>query len=68
MHLGVEEDFRPANKAHPALIVEGLDKILANCEKTGFASKMDAEIDGRRRTHVFDAFGNRLELIEAKNA
>lgn len=52
VHLGVEEDFRPAKKAHPALIVEGLDKILANCEKTRFASKMDAEIDGCRRAHV----------------
>lgn len=68
VHLGVEEDFRPAKKAHPALVVAGVDEILAKCEKAGFASKMDAEIDGRRRVHVFDPFGNRLELIEAKRA
>lgn len=68
VHLGVEEDFRPAKKAHPALVVEGLDEILVKCEKTGVASKMDAEIDGRRRVHIFDPFGNRLELIEAKSA
>lgn len=68
VHLGVEEDFRPAKKAHPALVVEGLDEILVKCEKTGIASKMDAEIDGRRRAHIFDPFGNRLELIEAKIA
>ena len=68
VHLGVEEDFRPAKKAHPALAVEGFDEILAKCEKSGFASKMDAEIEGRRRAHVFDPFGNRLELIEAKSA
>lgn len=67
VHLGVEEDFRPAKKAHPALVVEGLDEILERCEKAGLASKPDAEIDGRRRVHVFDPFGNRLELIEAKN-
>jgi len=66
VHLGIEEDFRPANKAHPALVVEGLDEILAKCEKAGLAKKPDAEIDGRRRVHVFDPFGNRLELIEAK--
>ncbi len=68
VHLGVEEDFRPAKKAHPALVVEGLNEILEKCERAGFASKPDAEIDGRRRVHVFDPFGNRLELIEAKNA
>jgi|SRR5690242_1433666 catechol 2,3-dioxygenase-like lactoylglutathione lyase family enzyme len=68
VHLGVEEDFRPAKKAHPALLVEGLDEILVKCEKTGVASKMDTEIDGRRRAHIFDPFGNRLELIEAKSA
>lgn len=66
VHLGVEEDFRPAKKAHPALVVEGLDEILVRCEAASLPSKPDAEIDGRRRLHVFDPFGNRLELIEAK--
>ena len=68
VHLGVEEDFRPAKKAHPALVVEGLDEILARCEKAGLPSKPDAEIDGRRRVHIFDPFGNRLELMEANRA
>ena len=67
VHLGVEEDFRPAKKAHPALVVEGLDGIFARCEGAGHTTKPNAEIDGRRRVHVFDPFGNRLELIEAKN-
>ena len=66
VHLGIEEEFRPAKKAHPALVVEGLDEILARCKAAGLPSKADAEIDGRRRVHVFDPFGNRLELIEAK--
>lgn len=66
VHLGVEEDFRPAKKAHPALVVEGLEEILARCEVAKLTTKPDAEIDGRRRVHVFDPFGNRLELIEAK--
>lgn len=67
VHLGVEEHFRPAKKARPALVVEGLHEILAKCEEAGLASKPDAEINGRRRVHVFDPFGNRLELIEAKS-
>ena len=65
VHLGVEEDFRPAKKAHPALVVEGLDEILERCRAAGLPTKPDAEIAGRRRVHVFDPFGNRLELMEA---
>ena len=68
VHLGVEADFRPAKKAHPALVVEGLDEILALCERAGLTFRPDEEIDGRRRIHVFDPFGNRLELIEAIRA
>ncbi|HEX8836114.1 MAG TPA: VOC family protein [Candidatus Acidoferrum sp.] len=67
VHLGAEEDFRPAKKAHPALLVEGLDEILAKCRAAGLPSRPDAEIDGRRRVHVFDPFGNRLELMEAND-
>jgi len=66
VHLGAEEDFHPAKKAHPALVVEGLDKILARCEAAGLPTKPDTEIDARRRVHAFDPFGNRVELIEAK--
>jgi|SRR5215467_10047695 len=66
IHLGVEEDFRPAQKAHPALVVEGMDEILTRCERAGFPSRPDADVDGRLRVHVFDPFGNRLELIEAQ--
>jgi catechol 2,3-dioxygenase-like lactoylglutathione lyase family enzyme len=68
VHLGVEEDFRPAKKAHPALVVEGFDEILSRCKAAKLSTKLDAEIDGRRRVHVFDPFGNRLELIEGKSA
>jgi len=64
VHLGAEEDFRPAKKAHPALLVEGLDEILSKCQAAGLSTKPDVQIDGRRRVHVFDPFGNRLELME----
>jgi catechol 2,3-dioxygenase-like lactoylglutathione lyase family enzyme len=67
VHLGVEEDFRPAKKAHPALVVEGLDEILERCRAAGLRTKPDAEMDGRRRVHVYDPFGNRLELLEANH-
>jgi catechol 2,3-dioxygenase-like lactoylglutathione lyase family enzyme len=64
LHLGMEMDFHPARRAHPAVVVEGLDEILASCERAGVSVKPDVSFDGFRRVHVFDPFGNRLELME----
>ena len=65
LHLGVEPDFRPARKAHPAFVVDGLDTLLATIQAEGF--EVDASqpaLDGYKRAHVFDPFGNRIELME----
>jgi rhamnulose-1-phosphate aldolase len=64
LHLGVEQDFRPAKKAHPALLVEGLAELAARCQQAGYPISHDAPLEGYDRLHVFDPFGNRLELIE----
>jgi predicted enzyme related to lactoylglutathione lyase len=64
LHLGLEPDFHPAKRAHPAFLVNGLDAILAACERAGFSTKPDTSFNGLRRVHVFDPFGNRLELME----
>jgi catechol 2,3-dioxygenase-like lactoylglutathione lyase family enzyme len=64
VHLGVEEDFRPARKAHPAFMVEGLDELRARLESAGVETKDDVQLEGHRRFHAFDPFGNRLELLE----
>jgi catechol 2,3-dioxygenase-like lactoylglutathione lyase family enzyme len=64
IHLGVEADFRAARKAHPALVVEGLAEIIARCTRLGYATKPDVTVDGYRRIHVDDPFGNRIELME----
>jgi catechol 2,3-dioxygenase-like lactoylglutathione lyase family enzyme len=64
LHLGIEPDFTPAKRAHPAFVVEGLDKILAACERAGITTKPDTSFNAFRRVHVFDPFGNRLELME----
>jgi len=68
LHLGIEPDFTPAKRAHPAFVVEGLDKILAACDRAGISSKPDTSFSGFRRVHVFDPFGNRLELMERAKA
>ena len=64
LHLGIETDFHPAKRAHPAFVIEGLDEVLASCERAGITVKPDVSFEGFRRVHVFDPFGNRLELLE----
>jgi catechol 2,3-dioxygenase-like lactoylglutathione lyase family enzyme len=65
LHLGVELDFHPARKAHPAFIVDDLDAAITKVERVRY--KIDASqppLDGYKRAHVFDPFGNRIELME----
>jgi len=64
IHLGVEKDFRPASKAHPALLVEGLDDLSKRCEQLGHAVISDEPLEGYHRVYVSDPFGNRIELME----
>ena len=64
LHLGIEPDFHAAKRAHPAFVVDGLDGIVAACQQAGLTTKPDASFNGFRRVHVFDPFGNRLELMQ----
>jgi catechol 2,3-dioxygenase-like lactoylglutathione lyase family enzyme len=64
LHLGIEPDFTPAKRAHPAFVVAELDEILAACERAGITAKPDTSFNNFRRVHVFYPFGNRLELME----
>jgi len=68
LHVGVEHPFRPAAKAHPALDVgsaAALEALARTLQEAGADVRWadDAEIPGRRRFHVEDPWGNRLELI-----
>lgn len=65
LHLGVEDGFRPARKAHPALRVADLDDLLARLDATGAPWRFDDELPAVRRAYVEDPFGNRIELIDA---
>ncbi len=65
IHLGVEGDFRPAHKAHPALLVSALAALLERCRRAGCTVVADEPLAGRARAYVSDPFGNRIELIEA---
>jgi NAD(P)H dehydrogenase (quinone) len=64
LHLGVEQGFRPARKAHPALLVEGLETFVARLDAAGYPIQRDVQFKGYVRVHVNDPFGNRIELME----
>ncbi len=65
LHLGVEKDFHPARKAHPAFIVDTLDDFLKKAQSAGYEiDTTQPPLDGFRRAHIFDPFGNRIELME----
>jgi len=65
IHLGVEADFRPAKKAHPALRCADYEGITARLRAAGVPVRDDENIPGLRRCHTTDPFGNRIELIHA---
>ena len=64
VHLGIDPDFRPARKAHPALRVDDLTALLRALEAADVAVRPDDPLDGDERAFVEDPFGNRIELIQ----
>ncbi|AXX98750.1 VOC family protein [Profundibacter amoris] len=66
VHLGVEQDFLPARKAHPAFQVQGVTVLLAHLEARGVAVTHHDNLPGFIRGYVNDPFGNRIELLEPK--
>ena len=65
LHIGVETDFRPARKAHPAFRVDDLEALIAKARSAGIETDTSQPpLDGYKRAHVFDPFGNRIELME----
>lgn len=64
VHLGVEADFRPARKAHPALLVEDLPSLIERLQARGYLVRDDEPLEGFHRVYADDPFGNRIELME----
>jgi catechol 2,3-dioxygenase-like lactoylglutathione lyase family enzyme len=63
IHLGVEADFIPAKKAHPGILVEGLDDLVATLASHDIKIMWDDKFPGYRRFYTFDTIGNRLEFL-----
>jgi catechol 2,3-dioxygenase-like lactoylglutathione lyase family enzyme len=68
VHLGVEKNFAPARKAHPAFIVDDLNALTAVLTNAGYAIAHDKPLQGYDRIFVDDPFGNRIELMEIKSS
>lgn len=64
LHLGVEADFTPARKAHPALVVSDLPALVERLAAHGHPAVRDEPLEGYDRLYVHDPFGNRLELMQ----
>ena len=66
VHLGVDADFRPAQKAHAGLLVSGLETLIEELRHAGYKVAEDEPLEGYFRVYVNDPFGNRLELMERR--
>lgn len=64
LHLGVEADFQPARKAHPGLLTDDLDGLVARLRDAGIDARWDCDFPGYRRCYVDDPVGNRIELLQ----
>lgn len=67
LHIGIEDPFRPARKAHPALRVEAaaLDAVAERLQAAGAPVDWDDRYPGARRVYTADPFGNRIEILAA---
>ena len=68
LHLGIEEPFSPARKAHPAFRIHRYRELLARLEASGYSAVPDTSLPGVERASVSDPFGNRVELINGEGA
>ena len=64
LHLGVEDDFRPARKAHPGILVGDLDALAGRLTAAGVEVRWDGDFPGHRRCYADDPVGNRLEFLQ----
>lgn len=64
VHLGIDQDFKPAQKAHPAIHVKNLGQLKQRILSKDIALSDDELLPGAKRFYVNDPFGNRIEFLE----
>jgi len=66
IHIGVQKDFQPATKAHPAIRVLDMGALRRRLKNHDIAVIQDDALVGLDRFYLTDPFGNRLEFVEAQ--
>lgn len=64
IHIGIEEPFAPAKKAHPAFQIENLEALKIHLTLNEISYTVDTDLPGANRIYVHDPFGNRIEILE----
>ncbi|MET0958816.1 MAG: VOC family protein [Psychrobacillus psychrotolerans] len=64
IHIGIEEPFAPAKKAHPAFQIENLDALKVHLSECDVSFIVDTDLPGANRIYIHDPFGNRIEILE----
>ncbi|SNT58243.1 Catechol 2,3-dioxygenase [Bacillus sp. OK838] len=64
IHIGIEEPFYPAKKAHPAFEIENIEELRKHLITNGIDVMDDDKLPGAKRFYISDPFGNRMELLE----
>ncbi len=67
LHVGVEEGFTPARKAHPAFLVADAEALAHRLRGAAIEVRWDDDFPGYRRFHTHDLHGNRVEILQAQN-
>ena len=62
LHLGVEDDFRPARKGHPGILVSDLDEVVRRLRSAGQDVTWDGDFPGFRRVYAYDPFADGRSL------
>jgi catechol 2,3-dioxygenase-like lactoylglutathione lyase family enzyme len=66
VHMGVEQDFRAARKAHVAFQVDTVRTLAEAARQAGYEVIDDEPLEGFDRVYIYDGFGNRLEMMEPR--
>lgn len=65
VHIGVDGDFSPQGKAHPAFVIADLDALAEKLGQADYPVNWDGALPDRRRFYTADPFGNRIEFMQA---
>ncbi|WP_449354154.1 VOC family protein [Virgibacillus natechei] len=64
VHIGSDDPFTPAKRAHPAFHVKNLEAMKEHLAAKNVDFRVDDRLPGANRFYVNDPFGNRIEFLE----